>query len=286
MMLEPFSFVLSVIPLSETAFTFFFLAFVHAFCRWHDRPTIFKAGLLGLWAALAIYVRPSVLAVWLVAWIVAIVSSLLRQTDRAQWMTQAVVALAAFVLTMSPWWIRNDRVLGAFVPTTTNVGESLYDGWNPRADGSSNFWFKGDETTRAMGEIEQDRHWRNEAIAWAKENPGRVSKLAVMKFLRFWSPIPNESRFRQPLWLVATAGTTLPIYLLAILGWWSARPMPLRLLAYYSLIPIVTFCLLHLIFVSSVRYRVPIMPIFALWAGVALASRWPWTSRTEASPVT
>jgi hypothetical protein len=285
-MLEPFSFVLSVIPLSETAFTFFFLAFVYTFCRWCTAPSLGKAGLLGLMAGLALYVRPSVLAVWLVAWIVAVVSSFIDRTDRSRWMTHSAVALAAFVLAMSPWWIRNYRVFGTFVLTTTSVGESLYDGWNPRGDGSSNFWFKGSDATKELSEVEADRHWRNEAIAWAKENPSRVLELACLKFLRFWSPVPNEPRFQDPISLIVTAGATVPIYLLAILGWWVASKTPIRRVAGYSLIPIVTFCLLHLIFVSSVRYRVPIMPIFSLWAGVALASLLAWMSPKDTSPVT
>ena len=41
--------------------------------------------------------------------------------------------LAALAVTMMPWWIRNYRVVGRFVPTSLQVGASLYDGWNPEA---------------------------------------------------------------------------------------------------------------------------------------------------------
>ena len=181
---------------------------------------------------------------------------------------------------MAPWWYRSVILFGALVLTTTNVGESLYDGWNPKADGSSNFWFKQTNARPELGELDQDRHWRNEAIAWATNHPVSVARLAWIKFLRFWSPWPNESSFQIAPTILITTLLTLPIYLLAGIGWTTSllhRP-GLRTLAIGSLLPIVIFCAMHMVFVSSVRYRVPMMPILVLWAGVGLAG-WMFQQR-------
>jgi hypothetical protein len=79
--------------------------------------------------------------------------------------------------------------------------------------------------------------------------------------------------------MVVTATTlfTVPVYLLAIIGVWSAwRGTPSdRMLVLLVLVPTIYFCGLHLIFVSSVRYRAVIMPLLALVAGLGVRSILP-----------
>lgn len=201
----------------------------------------------------------------------------------------ALIAVAAMALTMSPWWVRNYRLTGHFVPTTLQVGASLYDGLNPMADGGSNMWFVGnmtrtqrfaDEETHPRPvaepfEYRLDRRMREEAITFAVNNPLRAIKLAEIKFLHTWNIWPNEPGLQSWPLRLAVAATYVPLLLLGLWGAvrFSKRGWPFIL----CWLPAPYFALLHMIFVGSIRYREPAMiAMIPLAAGVL--SEW-WTRR-------
>ena len=106
----------------------------------------------------------------------------------------AAAILAGLVLAMAPWWVRNARVTGHFVPTTLQVGASLYDGLSPTATGASRMDFVAPMTEAerrhpaAAGgrlsdgfEYRLDRRMGSEALTWAWAHPGRVAELAAIK---------------------------------------------------------------------------------------------------------
>lgn len=190
--------------------------------------------------------------------------------------------LLGLAVAMSPWWIRNAYVTGRFVPTTLQVGASLYDGLNPDATGGSNMdfveRFAAQERQASFQEhgdaleMRLDRRMRAEAIGWARNNPGRVLELAGIKFLRMWNFWPNEPRFSQgPIrWVVFFTYT--PILFFAIIGAWRTlgRGWPYLL----CWLPAVYLTLLHTVFVSSIRYRDPAMlALLALAAGAGIGIR-------------
>jgi hypothetical protein len=116
-----------------------------------------------------------------------------------------------------------------------------------------------------------DEQMRTEAIDWVAGHPGRVMQLAGIKFLRLWNVWPNESRYSAwPLRLLVIF-TYVPILILGIIGaWQTVRRGPAYWLCW---LPAVYLTLVHLIFVSSIRYREPAMlPLIAL-AAIAVAGR-------------
>ncbi len=193
--------------------------------------------------------------------------------------------LLGLSLTMSPWWIRNYLATGHFVPTTLQVGASLYDGLSPIADGSSNMDFvprfvaeekewaaaQGDQPQESL-ELRLDRRMRVESLAWATTHPGAALRLAGVKFLRMWNIWPNEpSLSRWPLAL-AVLFTYTPLLIFAIMGAW--RTFSLGWPYILCWLPAVYLTMLHVVFVSSIRYREPAMLALLALAAAEIQGRW------------
>jgi 4-amino-4-deoxy-L-arabinose transferase-like glycosyltransferase len=182
----------------------------------------------------------------------------------------AGVVLLGLALVMAPWWVRNARVYGQFVPTAVWMGASLYDGLNPAATGGSDMSFLADPEIWPLDELDQDRRLTRRALEFAGEHPRRVVELAVIKLGKYWCPWPHAEG--QSFWPLVLAGVLAGAPLLALvgLGLWHSR----RDLRAWVLLagPLLYFCAVHLVFASSMRYRIPgEFPAMGL-AAAALAS--------------
>lgn len=225
---------------------------------WRSMSLAAMSGGLG---GLATLVRPS----WLLFIPFAMVAGLVLCHQRRRMLVGGLVMMAATVVVLLPWWIRNAQVVGRFVPTTLQVGASLYDGLNPQADGSSQMDFVAEfeRQERAADdagepfEYRLDRRLRRAAIDWAIGHPSRVATLAAVKFARMWNVWPNAPDQRSWAVRLISAATYLPVLGLAAVGIWRTRGRwwPAAL----CWLPAVYLTLLHVVFVSSVRYREPAM---------------------------
>lgn len=285
---------LSVFILSEGPFCGLMLAHLAAAAlawrsdRW--RGQIFWSLVAGAVFGVTVLFRPS----WLLFPGFALVLGLLMHTHRRRQLLLFGLTLVGGSLVMMPWWVRNYRVVGEFVPTTLQVGPSLYDGISPTATGASDMRFVAEfvEKMRAEDKLAEhppektfesrlNRRLRDEAVVWAKENPGRVAELAWVKLLRYWSPFPNDENTGGRLVRWGIAAGFLPLVILGLGGAirYSRRGLEYALLWY----PLLYFGLLHMIFVSSIRYRQPAMLALAVLAGAVVAevvSRW-WTAAAK-----
>jgi 4-amino-4-deoxy-L-arabinose transferase-like glycosyltransferase len=232
----------------------------------------------GLLCAIATYLRPT----WFpAAFGAAALIVIVGRFHSARWL-EAGVLLAAFVLLYSPWVIRNHAVSGHYVLTTLWVGPSLYDGLRPDANGDSDMtFFDRENLLGRMSEYDMDQEYRRRAWAFAAANPGRAIELAVIKAGRYWSPWPNANQFSQPIVQLGLLVATLPLYAFGLVGLIAhRRDWRLWLL---TLGPAVFFSAVHMLFVGSIRYRLPAeMPLWVLaTAGVLAVPRW-WSQRREA----
>ncbi|MBM3998128.1 MAG: glycosyltransferase family 39 protein [Planctomycetes bacterium] len=278
----PGAVVMSVLVLSEAAFCPAMLGQLACWTRAAASRSRAESGLwsvgTGICAGLAALCRPS----WLLFLPFAGVVSLIGGSRRRgiEW----GLALVACAAVMAPWWWRNYREIGRFVPTTLQVGASLYDGWNPRADGASRMDFVPSFTrdlanergvrpdaSRTPFEVELDRRMAGAAIDWARRHPRRVVELAWIKAGRMWSPWPNDERFGSFGLRSLVALTYVPLVAGACIGLWrfASRGWPVTL----CLLPAVYLTLLHIVFVSSLRYREPAMFGLAILATAGAAGR-------------
>lgn len=293
----PEAIALSTFILSEAPFTPIMLAQLYCAsvawkspCPKHAAGWGFFAGVCG---GLATLMRPS----WLLFVPFAALILVGVGPERRRVMLLFATMFAGLCLTLAPWWARNYAVAGRFVPTSLQVGASLYDGLSPQADGGSEMRFVSrfvSEQREAdvanpppAGELFEDRldrRMRDASLAWAAAHPRRVLELVGVKFLRIWRPIPNAAELSSRTLAWVLAATYLPALLLAVLGVWKSPPDRRRALLLLVL-PALYFTCLHLIFVSSIRYRQPAMlPLLVLSAaGVVGLGRRIWQPNQSAS---
>lgn len=244
-----------------------------------SRRTKFAA-LSGLAFGLAILMRPS----WLMFPLFAAPIGLLFYENRKQQLFSYATAAVVAAMVLMPWWVRNYMVIGKFVPTTLQVGASLYDGISPMATGASDMsyvpGFKHDlaaeeadleDSLPGTFESRLDERMKQAAIDWAKQNPGKVIQLAGVKFWRYWTPVGNNPDVIGKMDIVTALGY-LPIVVTGLL---ATVLYARRMWIYFLLaLPLFYFCFLHLVFVSSIRYRQPPMLALAILSAGLLAGWW------------
>ncbi|MBX3442181.1 MAG: glycosyltransferase family 39 protein [Planctomyces sp.] len=191
------------------------------------------------------------------------------------WGAAGGVVLATFLMLL-PWGLRNQRATGHFVLTTLWMGPSLYDGLSPEATGDSDMtFFDRENLLGRMSEYEVDREYRARAWAFARAEPPRALELGLIKLGRFWRPWPNAEQFGSVWARLAVAASSVPLWLLAAYGAWRLRPHWTALALTVG--PLAYFSAVHMLFVGSIRYRIPAeYPLAALAAAgaAALLDRW------------
>ena len=290
--LYPEAVAMSTFVLSEAPFVpLMLLQLLLATLAWRsDEPNVqaLGAGLAGLTAGAATLVRPS----WLLFTPLALTVAYLDAQQRRRALRIGVWMLLGLILAMAPWWIRNARVTGHFVPTTLQVGESLYDGWNPQATGASDMTFvdefrqrlRQEDAASGIGQREWersferrlDRKMRDAALRWAVAHPMDALRLAGVKFLRIWNVWPNEPSLGNWQFGLLVLVGYVPLLVAGAYGvWrWASAGWPYQL----CFLPALYFTALHMIFVGSIRYRQPaMMALLVLAAGIVGT----WWSRQD-----
>jgi len=280
----------SVILLSETLFAATLLASLYCMARLVLAATRGTGrSRLAAWGAitgaaigLAVSVRPS----WLLVapcFAVLFAARFGRRRPLLECLGAAAIVVACAYGSLVPWAYRNYEVTGHWIWTTLWVGASLYDGFNPQANGDSNMqFFEQDRLMDRMTEYEVDRHYREKAWQYVRDQPRRALQLTFAKLLRFWMPWPNAEQFSGWGPRLGVAAYFIPAMLAAVLGWiFGPRNFWGWVL---TLGPILYFSAIHAVFLGSVRYRLPAEYPLCIASAVGIQQVCKWLSPRTGDP--
>lgn len=244
-------------------------------------------GLLGLSRENAL-----VLAVIVAFWIVL----QFRSVPAGARFCWAAIFFAGLLLVLLPVGLRNFTVGGEFKLTTSQFGPNFFIGNNPAADGTyqsvrkliGETQLEGKDakrlaeraTGRALSAGEVSDYWFRRSLDYIQSHPGNWLALLAKKWLMVWNSRELEDSddfyiYRQWSWLLnalagfAHFGVLAP---LAAAGLWFTRHQWRRLgLLYAAIFALAASVAMFFVFG---RYRFPLVPVLALFAGAAMAELW------------
>jgi 4-amino-4-deoxy-L-arabinose transferase-like glycosyltransferase len=279
--------------LTETLFTFLLLLALVAYfaaARGSGLGAVLLAGAAFGLAALTrsvVWVFPFVAAPFLFATLPG------TRTRRAG---LAAAFLGAHVAVLAPWAIRNTRLQGVPTVVDTMAGFNL---WMANADSTpaDRLWdsigqggaqafsraIRRDYPVGRLSEGQKDKWGQKEAFRYMRAHPLVTLRRAAVKFADFWG-LDREfaaglawGLYRPPpvvgaLLTVAMVAFYPPLMLLAVLG---ACLAPRRGWAphLFLLLLVAAVCGLHCLAFGHSRYRLPLMPLFVVYAAAALVHR-------------
>lgn len=229
-----------------------------------------------------------VIAVWLVVRL-----ALEQMKKRA---VAVALFLAGVAVVLLPVGIRNQRIGGSFLITTSQFGPNFYIGnhagatgcYVPLRPGRSDPAVERVDATdlaqqavgRALTPAEVSDYWASQAWAWIRGNPGAWGNVMVSKLLwlinAYEVPDAEDIYFHmeyssvlRTLGRVLHFGVLAPLAVLGVLLTWKRWRETWLLHAL-----LVTLALSILAFYVMARYRLPMTPILILFAGAGLVEAW------------
>ncbi len=178
------------------------------------------------------------------------------------------IGVATSLIVLFPWAYRNHQMLGVWIWTTTNAGQTQYDGFRDGADGSSNLAeLKTMPELAGKNEVERNAYLAERGRELMRADPQRSAGLAVKKIARTWSPVPLSDEYASKRNITVGLLYSLPLFGLTLIGLGRKNlPNSAKL---FCLLPAIYFTASAAATVGSLRYRIPAEPMLAVIAASA-----------------
>lgn len=236
---------------SETLFVFLILCF---FVAWDFES--FSAGILGAAASLCrgvFLAYAPFLALWLVY--------------ARRWKALVLLTIG-WSLPIAVWAARNYRHYGVLIPVSAQSGWNMYEGFTLDRQELRDRPFRMGQEVRELGledPVQIDRHFQRKIWSWIEDNPAEAGHIALVKAFRFWRPWPYDPYPASVRWLLGLYFAILMAS--AAVGIWAlgaracAEPI-------YALM--LSSTVVHSLYFTSLRYRVPLEPFLCFFASAGL----------------
>jgi hypothetical protein len=302
---DPLLIAYTTFPMTETLFTFLVIALVTVAIPNSlsvAKPERFgvsveRAAVVGLLFGACALCRPTIwpTALLVGAWLGG--KSLRARRMPRQMIINAAVAALTCAVVVAPWAIRNYKILGSPVVTTTHGGYTLLLGnngeffrhvaerpltelWSDREpDRFQQAWLTRltAQRQREIGyhadELAQNQWMYHQAWKSIAAQPGIFLRACALRFVLFWNVVPLlPSRSTLPHSVVwGFCAGYMAEFILFVAGLASlARGWDRRWVL--SLCVILNFTAIHLVYWSNMRMRAPLVPLIALIAARGLST--------------
>lgn len=208
---------------------------------------------------------------------------------RQPWVTPALAASAAFLVLVSPWFIRNYEVFHRFIPFRDGFGLELYVGNNGYSAHWANTKLRPSNSADELaeyarsGELAYMDHKKQQALAFIESHQSWYVKMCLRRFLYLWTgywSFAHDYLEGEPMDPANVAVNLVLLGFVAIgfrRAWRDKRERMVPYLAVFLLFPVV-YCLTH----PEVYYMRPVDPFLIVIAAYALnAFRWRKTSQQK-----
>ncbi|HEV7644547.1 MAG TPA: glycosyltransferase family 39 protein [Pyrinomonadaceae bacterium] len=254
-----------------------------------DEVRIKDALLSGVLLGLGCLIKPSAIGIGAV-----LVAAFFLLQYRKKGIFAATAAIPiAMILMILPWSFYNLQTKGEFMLINDSAGFALWLGnhpdWIPIFEGrfataeEAAAHEEGIVTKRkeqiaeweatvgysSLTYTQRDKLWRQKAIEMMMADPGATLKLFALKLYLFWKPFTNPFSFSLGKTILSGLAT-VPIYLFGILGIFNVRKTEKgKKVVWLFLMLAAGASLLHMLIISTVRYRLPyIDPFLIVFAGI------------------
>ena len=259
----PFSIFYSISGLTETIFVSVLISFFYFMYK----ENFLLAFIL---AALSILIRPSLEIFFPV--VILLFARIVFQKSVLESVLYVFKYLLVYVLIMSPWWVHQYDKYEQFVRLNLGSGIVMYTGHNIlNKDGrSSNDAIKGDivdftKFHKINDPILRDSALKEAAINYAVSNPIQTVKTTVHKFLNFWRLWPYASKYDKLPYIFVSILSFGSVLLLFLMSFKYLKYNQILLLTpIYALLAYMT--LVHMVLISSIRYRFPLEILLVILA--------------------